>query len=65
MPAEVQTVEELKDLVGQELGVGAWTQITQEQVNTFADLTGDHQYITSTPSGRDRRCTGAPSPTAT
>ena len=45
MPAEVQTVEELKGLVGQELGVGAWTQITQEQVNTFADLTGDHQYI--------------------
>ena len=42
---EVQTFEELKGLVGQELGVGQWVQITQEQVNAFADLTGDHQYI--------------------
>ncbi|HEX2036805.1 MAG TPA: MaoC family dehydratase [Chloroflexota bacterium] len=45
LPAEVQTVEELKGLVGQELGVGGWTEITQELVNAFADLTGDHQYI--------------------
>src|SRR5438034_953680 len=42
---EVQTVDELKGLVGQELGVGQWVQITQEQVNAFADLTGDHQFI--------------------
>lgn len=41
----VETVEQLKALVGQELGVGAWVEITQERVNAFADVTGDHQYI--------------------
>src|ERR671923_3076330 len=41
----VQTIEQLKALIGQELGVGQWVEITQEQVNAFADLTGDHQFI--------------------
>src|SRR6266545_734792 len=41
----VETVEELKGLVGQELGVGQWVEISQEQVNNFADITGDHQWI--------------------
>ena len=41
----VQTIEQLKALIGQELGVGQWVEVIQEQVNAFADLTGDHQYI--------------------
>ncbi len=41
----VTTVEELKGLIGQELGVGDWVEITQDRVNAFADVTGDHQYI--------------------
>ena len=41
----VTTVDELKELVGQELSVGQWVEITQERVNQFADVTGDHQYI--------------------
>lgn len=41
----VNTVAELKELVGQEIGVGDWVEITQERVNQFADATGDHQYI--------------------
>lgn len=41
----VETVEALKGLVGRELGVGPWLEITQERVNAFADVTGDHQYI--------------------
>lgn len=41
----VTTVAELKDLVGQELGIGDWVEITQDRVNQFADATGDHQYI--------------------
>jgi acyl dehydratase len=44
-PTEVRSIEQLKALAGQELGVGKWAVITQEQVNAFADLTGDHQYI--------------------
>ena len=39
------TLDELKDKVGQELGISDWLTITQAQVNAFADLTGDHQYI--------------------
>jgi len=41
----VRTVEELKALEGQDLGVGKWHLVTQEQVNAFADCTGDHQWI--------------------
>lgn len=41
----VTTVEELQELVGHEVRVGQWFQITQEHVNAFADVTGDHQYI--------------------
>ncbi|MBU6372747.1 MAG: MaoC family dehydratase [Alphaproteobacteria bacterium] len=36
---------ELPSLVGQELGVSDWVQITQERVNQFAEATGDHQWI--------------------
>ena len=41
----VETIEDLKGLVGQELGVGGWVEVKQEWVDTFADLTGDHQFI--------------------
>ncbi|ACZ37970.1 MaoC family dehydratase [Sphaerobacter thermophilus] len=41
----VRKVAELRELVGQEIGVGPWVEITQERVNQFADATGDHQYI--------------------
>lgn len=32
-------------LVGQEIGVSDWLDITQDRVNRFADATGDHQWI--------------------
>jgi acyl dehydratase len=41
----VETVEEVKTLVGTELGVSPWMEVTQERVNQFADATGDHQWI--------------------
>ena len=41
----ITTVEALKELVGRELGVSDWLEMTQERVNLFADATGDHQYI--------------------
>jgi len=44
-PRTVETVDELKSLVGQELGVGPWFEITQDRINAFADVTEDHQYI--------------------
>jgi len=37
--------QDLPSLVGKEVGVSDWLQITQERVNAFADATGDHQWI--------------------
>ena len=37
--------EELPSLVGQEIGVSEWQTIDQDRINTFADATGDHQWI--------------------
>jgi acyl dehydratase len=39
------TPAELKTAVGQHLGYSDWLAITQERINTFADATGDHQWI--------------------
>jgi len=35
----VSTLDELRAMIGQEMGVSAWLEITQERVNTFADVT--------------------------
>src|SRR6202451_1731515 len=35
----------LKENVAEHLGYSEWRQVTQEQVNLFADATGDHQWI--------------------
>ncbi len=41
----VSGAEELSRLAGTEVGVSDWHLVTQEQVNLFADATGDHQWI--------------------
>ena len=38
-------IDELKKLAGSDLGTSEWIEITQERINTFADATGDHQWI--------------------
>lgn len=39
------TAETLPDLVGQEVGVSDWLTIDQQRINTFAEATGDFQWI--------------------
>ena len=39
------TLQELALCVGQRVAVSPWTEITQTQVNQFAEATGDHQWI--------------------
>lgn len=39
------TLEEIDALVGQAVATSDWITITQEQVNRFAEATGDHQWI--------------------
>jgi acyl dehydratase len=45
MTTTIDGISGLKDLVGTHLGYSDYVEITQEQVNTFADATGDHQWI--------------------
>ena len=42
---EIKYPEELKSLVGQEIAISDWIEISQERINTFADATSDHQWI--------------------
>jgi acyl dehydratase len=42
---EIADLAELKSLVGQEVTVSDWVEITQQRINTFAQATGDHQWI--------------------
>jgi acyl dehydratase len=45
MTTKIDGVQGLKDRVGEHLGFSDWHTVTQEQVNLFADATGDHQWI--------------------
>lgn len=44
-PKVFSSVEELRAVIGEDLGAGEWLTITQERVDAFADATGDHQWI--------------------
>jgi acyl dehydratase len=43
-PREVQ-YSDIKSLVGDEIGVSEWYEVTQEEVNAFAKATHDEQWI--------------------
>ena len=38
-------IAELEAAVGSHLGYSAWHTVTQEQIDLFAEATGDHQWI--------------------
>jgi acyl dehydratase len=41
----IKGIDEMRSLKGEHLGYSEWHQVTQEQVNLFAEATGDHQWI--------------------
>jgi len=45
MPTRTLTLDELKTMKGQEIGVSDWHPVTQAEINKFADATHDHQWI--------------------
>jgi acyl dehydratase len=45
MTTVVFGVSGVRELAGRTLGPTEWHEITQDQVNRFADATGDHQWI--------------------
>jgi acyl dehydratase len=41
----VAKLEEIRAKVGTEIGVSGWIEIDQQRIDTFADVTEDHQFI--------------------
>lgn len=41
----INGIDEFESLIGQELGTSEWLTMDQDAINSFADLTGDHQWI--------------------
>jgi acyl dehydratase len=39
------TIDDLRSRTGQQIGVSEWHTVTQEQINRFAEITGDDQWI--------------------
>jgi acyl dehydratase len=44
-PRVVESLEELRKLIGHEIGVSDWLAIAQERIQQFADATEDRQWI--------------------
>ena len=42
---KVLTPDQLTSAIGDEIGVSEWYEVTQDNVNKFADVTSDHQFI--------------------
>src|SRR5580700_8432576 len=45
MTTTISGIDGRRDKIGAHLGYSDWHRITQEQVNLFAEATGDHQWI--------------------
>jgi acyl dehydratase len=45
VPLHVEGPEALRELIGTTIGPGEWRTVTQEDIDAFADITGDHQWI--------------------
>ena len=45
MAVKIVPKEEMLDAIGTQFEPGAWIEVTQDRINTFADCTEDHQFI--------------------
>lgn len=50
MSVVVTSPKDIHDLVGSKIGTSPWVEITQDQIDGFADVTGDHQWIHTDPA---------------
>ncbi len=55
MRKPIETYEELRENIGQELGVSDWVLVDQSRIDAFADCTGDRQWIHVDPERAKRR----------
>jgi acyl dehydratase len=44
-PVKVEGIDGLRGLIGKELGPTDWVEISQEDIDKFADVSRDHQWI--------------------
>lgn len=44
-PVVLEGIDGLREYLGKEVGVSSWRTVAQEDINQFADLTGDRQWI--------------------
>ncbi len=44
-PLTAQGIDELRELVGKEVGPSDWLEVSQEDIDAFADVSRDHQWI--------------------
>ena len=63
---EIENLEDLNKYLGKEIGISKWFEMSQEKVNSFAELTQDKQWIHicllyTSPSPRDRTRSRMPS----
>ena len=42
---EIESFAAMRALVGEELGVSSWVEVSQERIDKFAEATGDFQWI--------------------
>ena len=50
----VASLDEIRGKLGSEIGVSPWIEISQQAINSFADVTGDHQFIHVDPEAAAR-----------
>jgi len=56
----IATFDELTTLAGADLGTSQWLTVGQDRINTFADVTDDHQWIHVDPERAKNGPFGAP-----
>jgi acyl dehydratase len=49
-PVTIPSLGALKDLVGREVALTDWVEISQQRIDLFAEATGDHQWIHTDPA---------------
>jgi acyl dehydratase len=45
MTITVNGIEELRGIAGQTIGPSDWREVTQDEIDKFAEVSGDHQWI--------------------
>lgn len=48
-PVTAHGISEITALAGRDLGNSAWREVTQDLIDTFAEVSGDHQWIHTDP----------------